>query len=48
MTFLDVSKLMVFEIPIRCQDCGERASVPLPKAIKAIVSSYKHRSGINY
>jgi DNA-directed RNA polymerase subunit RPC12/RpoP len=46
-TFADVPHLLLLEIPLRCQDCGERAYVLLPKAMKALSFSADHRSKLN-
>jgi len=48
LTWQDLSRLLLLEIPIRCQDCGERASVVLPKAIRAISASAKRKSKLQY
>jgi DNA-directed RNA polymerase subunit RPC12/RpoP len=44
LTISDLSRLMQLEIPIRCQDCGERATVLLPRAMKVLAASAKRRS----
>jgi YgiT-type zinc finger domain-containing protein len=48
LTWQDLSHLLLLEIPIRCQECGERASVVLPKAIHAVNASAKRKSKLQY
>jgi predicted RNA-binding Zn-ribbon protein involved in translation (DUF1610 family) len=48
LTWQDLSRLLLLEIPIRCQDCGERASVVLPKALHALSASAKRKSNLQH
>jgi C4-type Zn-finger protein len=48
LTLQDIPRLVLFEIPIRCQECGERAMVVLPKALRALAASAHHRSRMQY
>jgi hypothetical protein len=46
LTWQDLPRLALLEIPLRCQDCGERATVSLPKAVAALKISGKHKSNL--
>jgi rRNA maturation protein Nop10 len=38
----DVIKLFLFQLPLRCHDCGERHYVSVPLALKAHADSRRH------
>lgn len=47
LTWSDIPRLLYLEIPIRCQECGERANVVFPRAMKAVAASANRRAKIN-
>jgi len=46
-TLHDIPRLLFLELPVRCQDCGERSNVLFSKAMPAIKASARARSRIN-
>jgi DNA-directed RNA polymerase subunit RPC12/RpoP len=38
----DLIKLFLFQLPLRCHDCGERNYVNVPAALKAHADSRRH------
>jgi ribosomal protein L33 len=41
----DLTRLFMFQLPLRCHECGEREYVAIPAALKAAADSRAHSAG---